>query len=361
MNKKHVVLILSALAVVLVLFAACGKKGTKDPETVTVTDANGQVYEQVTEIVTEVETVTKADGTPEIVTEVVTEIVTNAKGEKVTKKDGTPEIKSEVVTEVVTEIVTKVETVTVPYSAPETTKKGETTAAETPATTNAEMAEFNTALFDSGTPVAVPTNKDGTPTDSKLRAMFDKAKKNKQLMLKLYVSSEEMSDMGTMAYTFYTKDDKIAIEMSVPAVSGLGALGSLGAIRAIINGNQATINFGKVYHYTTTLDDAEDMGLGTEIFDAIAADDMDYKGTTRVKDGGKTYDCETYTDGTTTNKYYFSTDGKLVRVEIISEDGSSTVMKVVDYSYKVSDKEFEPVGKAMSEDDLEKMFGSLTA
>ena len=360
MKKKSAAIILSALAVVLVLCAACGKKDNKPAvtEPATVTNANGEVYEQVTEIVTEVETVTKADGTPEIKTEVVTEVVTNAKGEKVTKKDGTPEVVTEIVSEVVTEIVTKVETVTVPYTPPETTKKGETAAATTPE--ESEMAEFNTELLGGGTPVEVPTNKDGKPTNSKLRALFDKAKKGQQLMMKLYVSSQDMSDMGTMAYTFYTKGDKIAIDMSVPAVASLGALGSLGSMRAIINGNQATINFGKAYHFTTTLDDAEDMGMGTEIFDAIAAEDMDYQGTARVKDGGKTYDCETYTDDGVTNKYYFDTSGKLVRVEIITDDGMSTVMKVVNYSFTVSDKEFEPVGKAVSEEDLEKMFGSLT-
>ncbi len=360
MNQKSVAIILSALAVVIVLFAACGKKDQPtDPEPVTLTDANGEVYEQVTEIVSEVETVTGADGAPEIRTEVVTEIVTDAKGEKVTKKDGTPEVVTEVVSEVVTEIVTRIETVTVPYSEPDTTQKGDTTAAA-PETTDPELEDFNTDLLGGGTPVEVVTNKDGKPANSKIKAIFDKAKKSKQLMIKLYVSSQDMSDMGTMAYTFYTKDDKIAIDMSIPSVAGLGALGSLGTMRAIINGNQATINFGKAYHYTTTLDDAESMGMGTEIFDAIAAEGMDYQGTARVKDGGKTYDCETYTDGSTTNKYYFDTNGKLVRVEIISNDGTSTVMKVVDYSYKVSDKEFEPAGKAISEEDMEKLFGSLT-
>ncbi|HBL40474.1 MAG TPA: hypothetical protein DDY98_02440 [Ruminococcaceae bacterium] len=350
MKKKNVVLILSLLAVVLVVFAACGKNGKgKENEPETVTDANGQVYEQVTEIVTEVKS--------EVVSEVVTEVVTNKNGEKVTKKDGTPEIKSEVVTEIVTEIVSKVENITIPYTTQVTTKKGETTAEATTA------EEFNTELLGSGTPVEVATNKDGRPVSSLLTNMFDKAKSGKQMMIKLYVSSQDMSDLGTMAYTFYVKGDKMAVEMSVPMVASLGALGSIGSIRAILNGNTATINFAKSYHYTTTLDDAEDMGLGTEIFDAIAAEGMDYKGTSKVKDGSKTYDCETYTDGTTTNKYYFTAGsgqtGKLARVEIISEDGTSTVMKVVDYSYSVSDKEFEAVGKAMSEEDLEKMFGSI--
>lgn len=350
MKKKNIVLILSVLAVILVVFAACGKNGKgKADEPETVTDANGQAYEQVTEIVSEVKS--------EVVSEIVTEVVTNKNGEKVTKKDGTPEIKSEVVTEIVTEVVTKVETVTVPYTAPTTTKKGETTAEPT------TVEEFNTGLLGGGTPVEVATNKDGRPASSLLTNMFAKAKSGKQMMIKLYVSSQDMSDLGTMAYTFYVKDEKMAIEMSVPMVASLGALGSVGSIRAILDGKSATINFAKAYHYTTTLDDAEDMGLSSEIFDAIAAEGMDYKGTSRVKDGGKTYDCETYTDGTTTNKYYFTAGsgqtGKLVRVEIIGDDGTSTVMKVVDYSYKVSDKEFEPVGKAMSEADLEKMFGSI--
>ena len=396
MNRKQVIMILSVLAVVLVVFAACGKKnkGSENTEpVVTVTDAAGQVYEQVTEVMSEVETVTKEDGSPEISTAIVTEVVTDKKGEQVTKKDGTPEVKSEIVSEVITEVVTEVVTATVPYTPPETTKKGETTTAA-PATqpevdtqlwngdgteaTSGSSGSSGSGSSGSGSsgsgssgsgsaasvvPVDEPTNSSGNLTSSRLSRVFAPAKANgNQLMVKLNVAADEMAEMGgasTMSYSFYTKGDKVAVEMAVPGVAGMGALSSIGTVRFILNGNKAIINFGTLYNYTTTVSEAEDLGMNLDLFENFSAEDMDYQGTTKVTKNGKTYWCETYSKDNTKSMYYFTDNGTLVRIEIVDGSGAPTVVDVVSYGYNVNDKEFEAKGKTMTEEQLESLFGSL--
>ena len=384
MNKKHIIMILSALAVILVVFAACGKKnkGTETTEpVVTVTDAAGQVYEQVTEIVSEVETVTNADGTPEIKSEVVsevkTEVVTNQKGEQVTKADGTPEIKSEVVTEIVTEVVTELKTEVVtetkPYTPPETTaKKGETTKSGSGSGSGSgsvapvTQVEMDTELYPTGKPVEVTTNAQGKPDSSSTRVakVFSQAKEKNQFAMKINVAADEMAEYGganTMTYSFYTKNNKMAVEMAVPGVPALSSLSSISTIRFIVDGNKTIVNFGTLGNYSTTMDEAADMGLDTKLFDEIAAEDMDYQGTTVVAKDGKHYYCETYTKDATTSKYYFTADDKLVRIEITENGEAPTIIDIVSYSYSVSDKEFEPKGKSMTEEDMEKLFGSLAS
>ncbi len=346
MKKRNIFAILAALAVMLVVFAACGDKEPEQPENPTVVGADGQVYEEVTEIATE------------IVTEIVSEVVTDKQGEAVTDKEG----KTEVVTEVKTEVLTTVVTVTVPYepSTAETTtdKKQETTTASEPSSEGSSVESTTTyedVTFPEGTLIEVEMGSDGRPKEPLMEKVMNASANSKQFYLNATIVTGEMLGFETgMPVKMYIDDNDMAFEFAMAAMK----------LRMVYAGNKMHMIFPTAKAYYSI--DAGESGSGLSdsefnLWGTIGSDTMDYVSTSRVTLKGVTYTCEEYTDSSNTNKYYFNGKNQLKRIEIITQDGQVTILKIAECSAKVDKSIFNvPKGYTkLTEDSMEKLFGGM--
>lgn len=347
MKKRNIFAILAALAVMLVVFAACGEKEPEQPENPTVIGADGQVYEEVTEIATE------------IVTEIVSEVVTDKQGEAVTDKEG----KTEVVTEVKTEVLTTVVTVTKPYepSTAETTtdKKQENTSASEPSSEGSSVESTTTyedVTFPEGTIIEVEMGSDGKPKEPLMEKVLNASKDSKQFYLNATIVTGEMLGFETgMPVKMYLSGDNMAFEFS---------MGVALKIRMVYAGNKMHMIFPEQKAYYTIAAGEGDSGLSDSEFNlwnTIGSDTMKYVSTSKVTIKGNTYTCEEYTDSTNTNKYYFNGKKELKRIEIITPDGEATILKITECSAKVDNSIFNvPKGyKELTEDSMKTLFGGL--
>lgn len=357
MKKRKVTAILAATAAVILLFAACSKNGKPDePTNPTVVGADGKVYEEVTELQSEVVT--------ELVTEVVTEKVTDKDGKDVTKKDGKPEIKTEVKSEVVTKVVTTVVTVTKPVVTQPTTEKGDKTTAGTTdgntAGSNSQdtepssdtTAEEELVTMPQGVVVEVPTDASGKPTNLRLKAIMENSNKNKQMYLKCRIVTNEKDFVGfsDVPFTMSIKGDKMMLDVSYATMR----------MQVISKSNEVSFVFPAAKVYYTAQGEG---GTPSEMdfLGSLNFDELEYVKTTTVKQGGANYICEEYKNENDVNKYYFNSNGQLKRIEMISSDGTVSIMKVEEYGFTVSDSMFEiPKGYSkLSEDALNGMLGGM--
>lgn len=338
MKKRNIFAILAALAVMLVVFAACGEKEPEQPENPTVIGADGQVYEEVTEIATEI----------------VTEIVTDEQGEAVTDKEGKTEVKTEVLTTVVT--------VTKPYepSTAETTTDGkqENTNASEPSSEGSSVESTTTyedVTFPEGTIIEVEMGSDGKPKEPLMEKVLNASKDSKQFYLNATIVTGEALGFETgMPVKMYISGDNMAFELSMVAMK----------IRMVYANNKIHMLFpsAKAY-YSVDVGDSDSALTDSEfnLWNSIGSDTMDYVSTSKVTLKGTTYTCEEYTDSTNTNKYYFNSKNELKRIEIIASDGEATILKITECSAKVDSSIFNvPKGYTeLTEESMEKLFGSM--
>ncbi|MBR4050496.1 MAG: hypothetical protein IKK09_08355 [Clostridia bacterium] len=346
MKKRNIFAILAALAVMLVVFAACGEKEPEQPENPTVIGADGQVYEEVTEIATE------------IVTEIVSEVVTDKQGEAVTDKEG----KTEVVTEVKTEVLTTVVTVTKPYepSTAETTNgKQENTNASEPSSEGSSVEATTTyedVTFPEGTIIEVEMGSDGKPKEPLMKKVLTDSKNSKQFYINATIVTGEMLGFETgMPVKMYLSGNNMAFEFSI---------GVALRIRMVYAGSKMHLIFpSQKYYYTVDSgEDASDL-IDTDfnLWKSIGSDTMDYVSTSKVTIKGNSYICEEYKDSTNTNKYYFNSKKELKRIEMITADGEATIFKVSECSSKVDSNIFSvPKGyKPLTEDSMKTFLGGF--
>lgn len=355
MKKRNIFAILAALAVTLVVFAACGEKEPEQPENPTVIGADGQVYVEVTEIATEI--------VSEIVSEVVTEVVTDKQGEAVTDKEGKTEVKTEIVTEVKTEVLTTVVTVTKPYepSTSETTtdKKQENTSASEPSSEGSSVESTTTyedVPFPEGTIIEVEMGSDGKPKEPLMDKVLNASASSKQFYLNATIVTGETLGFETgMPVKMYINGDNMAFEFS---------MGVALKIRMVYADNKMHMIFPSQKAYYSIDAGETDSGLSDSEFNlwnTIGSDTMEYVSTSKVTIKGNTYTCEEYTDSTNTNKYYFNSKKELKRIEIITPDGEATILKIAECSAKVDNSIFSvPKGyKELTEDSMKTLFSGL--
>lgn len=329
MKKRNIIAILASLAAVLLLFAACSGNNNEDDVTnPTVVGADGQVYQEVTELVTEV----------------VTEIVTDVNGETVTDANGKVETKTEVVSQVVT--------VTKPV---ENQPVNGTTAGSVEGTTVEGVTTFEDVTFPEGEKVEVEVDKDGKPAESKMQKILSDTSKNKSFYLNAtIVTNQNLGIVETgVPLKLYMKGTKFAFEMKL----------GLATMRMAFDGKSMNIILPetKYYYSVAAGEEGEMVEESMNIWGSIGSDTMGYVETTKVKLKGVEYICETYSDSTNTNKYYFNDKDELKRIEIIGADGTTTIFKVYECSSKVDDSIFSvPKGyKQLTEEALAGIFGNM--
>ena len=349
MKKRNIIVVISALAAALILFAACGKNNGDDPEVSTVVGADGQVYEEVTEIQTEV--------VSEIVTEVVTEVVTDKKGEAVTDKEGKTEVISEVKSEVQTQVVTTVVTVTKPYEPTTTSKETEksTSSSTTAGSTEEATTTYEDVTFPEGTVIEVPMGSDGKPKEPLMKKVMNSSKDSKQFYIDCVVVTGESLGFETgMPVKMYLKNNNMAFEFKTGMLT----------IRMVSANGKLFMVFPSAKAYYELKSDDADAAVGDvdfNIWGSLGSTEMDYVKTTKVKIKGTTYTCEEYADSANTNKYYFNSKEELKRIEIIADDGTTSIFKINTCSASVNDSAFEiPKGYTkLSEEKLQSLMGSL--
>lgn len=348
MKKRNIFAILAALAVMLVVFAACGEKEPEQPENPTIIGADGQVYEEVTEIATE------------IVTEIVSEVVTDKQGEAVTDKEG----KTEIVTEVKTEVITTVVTVTKPYehSTAETTtgKKQENTSASEPSSEGSSVESTTTyedVTFPEGTIIEVEMGSDGKPKEPLMKKVFTDSKNSKQFYINATIVTGEMLGFETgVPVKMYLSGNNMAIEFP---------LGVALKVRMVYAGSKMHLIF-PTHEYYYTVDSGKDaselVNTDFNLWKNIGSDTMDYVSTSKVTIKGKSYICEEYKDSTNINKYYFDSKKELKRIEMITPDGEAMIFKVSECTAKVDNSIFSvPKGyKPLTEDSMKIFLGGFS-
>lgn len=313
MKKRNIIAILASLAAVLLIFAACGDNNNEDDVTnPTVVGADGQVYQEVTELVTEV----------------------------VTDKEGK------------TEVVSQVVTVTKPV---ENQPANGTTAGSVEGTTAEGVTTFEDVTFPEGEKIEVEVDKDGKPTESKMAKILKDSSANKSFYLNAtIVTNQNLGFVETgVPLKLYMKGSKFAFEMKL----------GLATMRMAFDGKSMNVILPETkYYYSVAAGEEGDMvEESMDMWGSIGSDTMSYVETTNVKLKGVDYICETYTDSVNTNKYYFNDKDELKRIEIIGEDGTTTIFKVHECSSKVDDSIFSvPKGyKQLSEDALAGLMGNM--
>lgn len=339
MKKRNIFAILAALAVVLVAFAACGEKEPEQPENPTVIGADGQVYEEITEVVTEI----------------VTEIVTDKQGEAVTDKEGKTEVKTEVLTTIVT--VTK----------PNEPVTDETTAAnqETPTGegSSVEVTEaFENETFPEGTDIEIELGSDGKPKELYMQNLIEDIKDKKSFTFDAtFVTGEIAGFESGMSFKMYSKDNNAALEM------GLGLFN----LRFVMADGKMYYVFprAKTYIEAGKVDDGQSAATSEsfdEMWNIIDPNNLTYINTTKVTMKGTSYRCEEYGDENNINKYYFNSKKELKRIEMITDNGESVIIKVGQFTSDVDKKVFSVKGYSVITEEqagayLESMAGSLGA
>lgn len=305
MKKRNIIAILASLAIVLTVFAACGKN-EDDVTNPTVVGSDGQVYEEVTEIVTD--------------------------------EEGN----------------TSVATVTKPVE----TQAGATTAQPSGGTqsgTAEGTTTYEDVTFPEGEKVEVEVGKDGRPENCRLDKLLNASSKSKALYMSCVVVTNDnfgLVETG-VSMKVYIKDSKFAMEIPMGVTT----------MRFAYDGKSMNLILPATkYYYTVAAGEGEDlMGGSMDMWNSLSSDTMEYVETTEVKIRGNEYICETYSDSTNTNKYYFNSKDELKRIEIITPDGQTSILKINECSAKVDDSIFSvPKGYTMlTEEALAALGGSL--
>ncbi len=308
MKKRNIIAILMALAVVLTVFAACGKNDDDETTTnPTVVGSDGQVYQEVTEVVTDVEGNTS--------------VITVTKPVETQKPDGNG--------------------TTAGQTQPGTTVEGTTT--------------YEDVTFPEGEKVEVEVDKDGRPENCRLDKLLNASSKSKALYMNcVVVTSDNFGLVETgVNMKVYIKDAKFAMEIPVGVTT----------MRFAFDGKSMNLILPATkYYYTVAAGEGEDlMGGSMDMWNSLSSGTMKYVDTTNVKVRGNEYICETYTDSTNTNKYYFNSKDELKRIEIITADGQTSILKIHECSAKVDDSIFSvPKGYSqLTEEALAALGGTL--
>lgn len=261
-----------------------------------------------------------------------TEIVTDAQGEPVTNE------KDETVTKKVGESIS-----------------GDTTQ---------EVSLISDETMPTGTKVEVTTTASGEPVKPLVDSALSDVLKSGKYSIKFNAQIDMDGSKQTLPAAIYVSGKKSLVELSL-AGAGMG-LGSGLAKMSVLNnadGNYLLISILgglKGWYVPIPADQAGEYDAMFDFSGISDTSDMKYIKTTKVTYKGVEYICEEYRSSDSTIKFYFN-QGKLKRIEQISDDGSKVFMENIEISDKFDEKVFNiPAGyKEISEKDLENLTGLL--
>lgn len=279
--KKGLCLVLSA-AMLLLTFAACTKKDKNNEDITTQTNANGEVYVDVTD--KDGNAVTDADGNN--VTSVLSEEEKSSIAENTTaqKANGTTA----------------------------TTKKGATTSAGTAQTDPFDVTAAKEDLLDKGTTIKKTTLREDVIVKTMKSGKFT-------------INANMISNGEKMPVSISMDGKSLCFKM---------VYGTLEA-RALLKDGKTYIVIPSLKMYT----EAEGSSVGGLGDISSVQDSQTFVGSSKVKDGSKTLTCEEYkTEEGTVIKYYF--DGKTwARLEMESGD-QITVLEITSFKDTVDSSLF---------------------
>ena len=311
--KKGLCLFLSALMIV-VSFAACGKKDIDDPNLTTKLNANGEAYINVTN--KNGEDMTDTDG------QTVTSVLSDKDKSKLDKTNSTEK----------TDKTDK------------TNKNDKTDKNTTTSTTGAQISDIlNGEDFNIN---ASPDDllEEGT-TVAKKTTLREDVIGNSLQKRKFTLSTVMVGESGNVPVTFTMNGDEFAASIEMSGIP----------MRVIVKDGKTYICFEylgvKLYMESEeSMFDADSMTPSTEA--------QEYVGTSTVKEGNKTYTCEEYkAESGATYKYYFL-DKKWVRYEAINGD-EAAILEVKEFKTSVNKDLFSIKGYTKLDADSLSGLGNL--
>lgn len=295
--KKGLCIILSAL-MLLVSFAACGKKDVYDGTQTTKINANGDAYINITN--KDGENMTDTDGNT------VTSVLSDKDKEKVNKTDKT--------------------------NKNDKTDKNSTTTTTTKPTGTTPSVPFEDILGGEDFNInASPDDllQEGTTVANKTTLREDVIGNSLQKR-KFTLSTVMVGESGEIPVTFTMNGDEFASSIEMPGMP----------MKVIVQDGKTYICFEylgvKLYMESEeSMFDADSMTPSTEA--------QEYVGTSTVKENGKTYTCEEYkAESGATYKYYFL-GKKWVRYEAINGD-EAAILEVTEFKSSVDKNLFSLKG-----------------
>ena len=182
-----------------------------------------------------------------------------------------------------------------------------------------------------GTKVEVTTGTDGKPVDSGLKGSLGKILKSDKYTMSFDMQMDQNGVMQTVPITAHVSGKKTALETSM----------AIGAeplkVTMLSTGTDFYLVIPSMKGYAKLPADE----FNNMFPNVINTNDKNvkYMGTTKVNFEGKSYICETYNTVDSTTKYYFI-DGKLKRIEITGNDGTTSILENVVYSSTVDESVF---------------------
>ncbi len=183
-------------------------------------------------------------------------------------------------------------------------------------------------IADNGKEINVDLNSDGTPASSGTKQDFKNIIKSRKFTLE----GVFMADGETRPVKIAVDGNKYFLETSGSPEDGFTA-----KVQMIIDGKNIYTVVPALKMYMK-IDETEDSDyLDPEEFVSI---DSEYISSSEVVVDGKTYLCEHYKSEGTETKYYFL-EGKIKRVEIINDDGATTIIDLTKFTDSVDENLFK--------------------
>lgn len=214
-----------------------------------------------------------------------------------------------------------------------------------------------------GKTVEVSTTTDGKPTNSLIDSSLSDIFKGGKYSIKFDAQIETDGVKQKMPAAIYVSGKKSLIELTI-GDAGLGLGMGLGKMAVLNNGTEKylLIDLLKLLKGYVPIPAGEAGGYDDMFnFSGFApTSDLTYVKTTKVTYKGVEYISEEYRGSDATIKYFFN-DGKLKRIEQVSDDGSKVFMENIVITDKFNESVFNiPAGyKQISEKDLEGLSGLL--
>lgn len=184
---------------------------------------------------------------------------------------------------------------------------------------------------------------EGAASRNQGQSFFNSISNKSAYTLKFVMNSSVDGQSSNMPVTIAKNGNNMYIEASAPVDMGKESSGSM-TIKAYIKGDKARIYTPNLKAYMDLpADDVKEFmnefKLGTE-----APTDGNYKGTSKITFGGKTYTTDIYESSTGTSRYYY--DGQnLTRIEHVDNNGTTSTIGIISASSSADSKLFtEPSG-----------------
>lgn len=259
------------------------------------------------------------------------------------------------------------EVVTDDNGEPVTDEKGEPVTKKVDESANTDTTQDVSLISDetmpTGTKVEITTTAGGEPVKPLLDSSLGDILKGDKYFIKFTAQIDMDGSKQKMPAAIYVSGKNSLIELTM-GDSGLGVGLGLGKMSVLNNddGNYLLISIlGVLKGYVKIpADQSDEYDIMFDFSGISDTSDMKYIQTTKVPYEGVEYICEEYRSSDATVKFYFN-QGKLKRIEQVSDDGSKVFMENIEITAKFDEKIFNiPAGyKEISEKDLENLSGLL--